>query len=170
MPTDAYVADRCSEIQENLRYAAEKSSADAELGAYLAAYISVLISGVVEDCIEYLVVQRARMARDPHLHEFVRSAIAQQFRNPQSNDIANVLGRFSESYKETYQASVPTASREALGSVVRNRLLLAHSGRSQQDFTVAEVGQYFAQIVGILEIVESILLPASSPRSSLLDT
>ena len=80
MPTDAYVADRCSEIEENLRYAAEKSSADAELGAYLAAYISVLISGVVEDCIEYLVVQRARMARDPHLHDFVRSAIAQQFR------------------------------------------------------------------------------------------
>jgi hypothetical protein len=155
---DAYVSGRCSEIERRLQYATDKSSTDPELGAHLAGYISVLISGVIEDCIEYLVVKRARTVNDSQLEEFVRSSIAQQFRNPKSEDIANVLGRFSQSYRGLYQRSV---SREALGSIVGNRMSLAHHGAPQSSFTVNDVRRYFALIVQILEIVEDILLPGN---------
>ena len=128
MPRDAYVAARCSEIDEILLYAADKGDTDPELGAHMAGYVSVLISGVVEDCIEHLVVQRARKVNDPQLQEFVRSSIAQQFRNPRSEDIANVIGRFSKDYQSSYQLSVGQEAREALGGVVKSAVIPARVG------------------------------------------
>ena len=162
MPRDAYVAARCSEIDEILLYAADKGDTDPELGAHMAGYVSVLISGVVEDCIEHLVVQRARKVNDPQLQEFVRSSIAQQFRNPRSEDIANVIGQFSKDCQSSYQLSVGQEAREALGSIVRNRMSLAHQGAPQSNFTVTDIQRYFALIVGIFEVVEGILLPDST--------
>ena len=162
MPQDSYVASRCSGIEDRLRYAADKSEADPSLGAYLADYISVLISGVVEDCVEHLVVQRARRANDPHLESFVQSSIDRQFRNPRSQDIANVLGRFGDDYRNSYQEAVSLEAREALGSIVSNRLSLAHVGTPQSHFSISDVHRYFALIVGILEVVESILIYDSS--------
>ena len=165
MSQDAYVSIRCADIEDRLRYAARKSADDPDLGAYLADYISVLISGVVEDCIEHLVVLRARKANDPHLEEFVRSSIDIQFRNPRSQDIANVLRRFGDDYRSSYSASVSQEAREALGSIVHNRMALAHVGQTQSHFTVNEIRRYFELIVGILEVVEGILLSDSTGPS-----
>ncbi len=163
MPRNAYVLSRCSAIEDRLRYATGKSQADPDLGAYLADYISVLISGVVEDCIEYLVVQRAGKANDPHLQEFVRYSIDMQFRNPRSQDIANVLARFGDDYRSSYGNSVSQEAREALGSIVSNRMSLAHVGETQSHFTVNEVRRYFELVVEILDVVEEILLSDNDP-------
>ena len=162
MPRHSHIARRCSDIEEALDYAARQSQGNPRLGSYLAAHISVLISGVVEDCIEYLVIERAGAAGDAEVKEFVQNAIRQQFRNPTSEHIADVLRAFGRNYREAYQSSVPAAAREALGSIVKNRMRLAHSGHSQTDFTLADVRQYFKQIVTLLEAVEDILLPANS--------
>ena len=159
MPRHSYIIDRCSDIHEMLQYASSQSANNPSLGAHLAAYISVLISGVVEDCIEFLVAERARQSSDSELAEFVRTSIDRLFRNPDSGALANMLGNFSAHYRESYRQSVGEDSREALGSIVRNRLSLAHSGRSQNDFTVSDVQTYFEKIVPVLEVVENILLP-----------
>ena len=166
MPQDTYVIGRCSEIEEILQYAAEKAKDDARLGGHLAGYISVLISGVVEDCIEHLVVQRARISGDVQLQEFVRSSIDQQFRNPRSQDIENLLKRFSDDYRSSYNDSVKAENRQALGAIVGNRLSLAHKGHLQSSFTVSEVSLYFKRVVEILEVVEDILLPAGNSQST----
>lgn len=162
MPRDSHIARRCSDIEDALDYAAVQSQDNPRLGSYLAAHISVLISGVVEDCIEYLVIQRAGATGDSEVKEFVRVSIGRQFRNPTPDAIGDTLRTFDESYRNAYQSNVPPAAREALGSIVSNRMKLAHSGHSQTDFTVADVRQYFKQIVTLLEAVENILLPASS--------
>ena len=167
MPQDDYVVRRCAEIKEMLQYAAEKTGNDAELGGHLAGYISVLISGVVEDCIEHLVIQRAGMSGDDQLQEFVRSSIDQQFRNPRSEDIENLLRRFGGTYQNSYASLVKPENRQALGDIVRNRMSLAHKGFLQSNFTVNEVSMYFERVVEILEAVEGILLPLSSTQSNL---
>lgn len=163
MPKDNYVVDRCSEIEDRLRYAERKSKSDPELGAYLAEYISVLIAGVVEDTVEHLVIMRASKLRDPHIEEFVRSSIDMQFRSPKSRDISNVLKRFSAGYANSYDKVVSHEAREALGSIVSNRMSLAHRGSPNSQFTVNDIRAYFGLIVGILEVVELILLGDDSP-------
>ena len=166
MPQDTYVVNRCSEIEEILQYATEKTWDDARLDGYLAGYISVLISGVIEDCIEHLVIERAQRSGDRQLQEFVRSSIDRQFRNPRSRDIEDLLGRFSDEYRSSYRSSVRAEMREALGSIVGNRLSLAHRGEPQSIFAIGDVRQYFATITELLEVVESILLPANISQPS----
>ena len=166
MPLDTYVAERCSEIEDVLQYAAGKSSEDAELGAHMADYISVLISGVVEDCIEHLVIQRARMSNDLQLQGFVHFSIGRLFRNPQSSDIAEILRQFSSDYRISYQNSINDEDRDALNGIIKNRMSLAHEGSSQSHFTINEVRRYFGRIVRILEVVEGILIPGNQPQLS----
>ena len=158
MIQSVYVANRCSEIDNTIQYAANKSANDPDLGAHLAGYISVLISGVVEDCIEHYVVERARKTNDTHVIEFVQTSIDQQFRNPKSDAIATVLKRFGTDYSQSYQKAVTQQAKEALSSVVNNRLSLAHQGTSRSNFTVNDVRGYFSQIVVLLEEVETILM------------
>ena len=169
MPQNGYVFQRVSEIEQLIDYAVQKSNSDSELDAYMASYISVLISGVVADCIEYLVVERAKRTNDPELQEFVRVSMDRDFRNPNSEAIATLLSKFSSECERQYKSTVPLNSREALGSVIRNRLSLAHSGRNQNDFTINDIRQYFEQIVGILEVVEGILLPPPISQPSLVE-
>ena len=155
---DAYIARRCSEIDQLIQYAVIKSANDQELGAHLADYISVLINGVVEVTIEYFVAERARKTNDNHVFHYVQASVGAQFRNPKSEAIANVLKGFGEDYGKAYQTSVAKRSQEALGSVVARRISMAHEGTSQLNFTVGDVKNYFAQIVQLLEEVEKILL------------
>ena len=166
MLQDAYVVGQCSRIQDVLQYAANKSVDDPELGAHLANYISVLISGVVEDCVEHLVVQRARMSSDLQLQDFVDFSIGRLFRNPQSSDIAEILRQFSPDYRVSYQQSVNGEDREALDGIIKNRMSLAHEGSSQSHFTLNDVRRYFERVVRILEVVEGILIPGSQPQIS----
>ena len=158
-PRDPYVAQRCAEIDLSLIDAVTWSATDAKLGAYLAGYVTILISGVVEDCIEYLVKQRAVRSQDPELTEFVSRLVGGSFSNPRSESISSLLGRFSSAYEQQYQDSVALSSREALGSIMANRLSLAHVGTWKQQTTVADVQSYFSRIVPILSVVEDILLP-----------
>lgn len=159
MPHTGYIVERCAEIEEMLDFAVSRSNNDPLLGAHLAAYISVLISGVVEDCIEFLVVERSQLTGDLELTEFVRNSIDRTFRNPNSGALRDLLATFSQEYKSSYEGHVGTDSREALGSIIRNRLSLAHSGRSQQDFTLTDVKAYFERVVLIIGVIEDILLP-----------
>ena len=158
MPRDAYIAGRCSDIEDTLQYASDTSDDDSRLGALLAAYASVLISGVVEDCVEHMVIERARRTGDQYLQNFVKRAIDQQFRNPRSSDIANLLKRFGDGYATNFQDNVKQEAREALDSIVNNRLSLAHQGELRTHLTVGDVQRYFTLVVGLLESVEDILL------------
>ena len=155
---DPYISQRCAEIQSNLADAKSWSDSDARLGAYLAGYITILISGVVEDCIEYQVRERARRGNDPELAQFISHLIGQHFRNPRSEGVADLLAMFSKSYREQYLAFVPLNSRGALGSIIANRMSLSHTGAWKQQATVNEVEGYFERIIPILVAVEDILL------------
>ena len=158
MPENTYVADRCSEITDRLQYASVKSEADSNLGAYLAEYICVLIAGVVEDCVEHLVIERARKANDTEVLSFVESSIKLQFRNPRPSVISGVLAKFNSNFKSRFSESVSVEALDALDSIVSNRMSLAHRGTPKSVVTVNDVSRYFEQIVEILDAVEQILL------------
>ncbi len=156
--SDPYIADRCTEIESVLNEAETWSAVDPKLGAYLAGYITVLISGVVEDCIEYVIKERAKRANDPELLGFVSKLLEQRFRNPRSEEIAGLLSMFSSQYQEEYRTSIPRNAPDALGSIIANRMSLAHTGTWKQQTTVSDVRNYFLRITPILAVVEHILL------------
>lgn len=156
---DPHVIDRCAEIEGLLTEAAVWASQDAKLGAHLAAYITVLITGLLEDCIEYLVVQRVGKTQDSEVQNYVKAVIKERFRNPDWGAISGLLGQFSDNYKHEFGSKIrhDGSEADALNSIVTNKNSLAHIGTANLQVTVGNVDDYFRRIIPILEVVEQIL-------------
>jgi hypothetical protein len=129
------------------------------LAANLAAYITVLIVGVVEDCVEHLVAQRARKTRDSEVEHYVVQSLQERFRNPDYSAISGLLKVFSEDYQRTFRGKIPHDGKEAIAlqSVIANKNMLAHVGTSNLQLTLKEVSNYSRDIKPILEVLEEIL-------------
>lgn len=156
---DAYVADRCNEVQGLLEDATRWASIDEQLGAHLAAYISVLLTGVVEDCVEHMVAQRTERTNDSHLHHYVCLVLSQRFRNPNHGAISGLLKEFSDEYQRLFKERIPHDGKqaEALQAIVDNKNSLAHLGTRKLQLTVGDVRDYYGRILPILEALELIL-------------
>lgn len=154
-----HVANRSAEIQLLLSDAEAWASIDAKLGAHLAAYLTVLITGMVEDCIEKLVIQRGAKPGDIEIKNYISKSIEDGFRNPDHGKISGILKQFSTAYQDEFRLYVPHDGKaaEALNSIVENKNSLAHKGISSLQMTVRDVHDYYARIVPIFEALEKIL-------------
>jgi len=158
-PKDPYVASRCVEIELLLADAKGWAAHDEKLGAHLAAYLTVLITGVVEDCIEHLVLQTVSKTQDHEVRRFVGEVLGQRFRNPDWGKISGLLRQFSEEYQRQFTARIPhnSPAADALTSIVSYKNDLSHVGTWKLQLTVAEVDSYNHSIIPILEALEDIL-------------
>lgn len=162
MPRDPYLSNRCRELEELLNYAGAVAARDEKLGAHLANYLTVLITGVVEDCIEYLLLERAGRSGDTEVQNYVRENL-RYFRNPRVPEIVGLLNRFSQEYGRAFTGRIPPGGKEAdaLKSVVDNKDNLGHKGTWKLDMTVGDVDDYYRRVVSILEALEAVLLPTA---------
>lgn len=160
MPKDAYVRQRCAEIETALHDSKAWSMSDAKLGAYLAGYLTVLICGMVEDCIEHLMRIRASRTNDREIENFVAEVLRRRFGNPDHQQLVGVLSQFSDVYASVFKTKIPHNGNaaSALRSIVGDKNMLAHSGVWKLQTTVSDVENYYVRIVPILEALEDILL------------
>jgi hypothetical protein len=157
--SDPYTVKRCAEIEALLKDAASWAK-DEKLGAHLAAYISVLTVGLLEDCIEYLVNQRASKTNDNEVKNYVRLVLHQRFKNPDYGAISGLLGEFSQEYKKAFADKITHNGREAtaLQAMLDNKNSLAHEGIDKLQMSVGDVDDYYHRIIPILEVLEQILI------------
>ncbi|MBI4337436.1 MAG: hypothetical protein HY683_06375 [Chloroflexi bacterium] len=133
------------------------SSGNAKLGAYLAAYLTVLIAGVLEDCMEQLVVKRVGRTGDAEVGAFVQKSLKERFRNPNSDRISELLGSFSTQYRDAFKTRVPSKQKESLNSIIANKNSLAHEGSWKLHVTLDDVDGYYRDVIPVLEAVEQVL-------------
>jgi len=157
MVKDPYLEERFAGVEQSLQKTSAWGAKDPELSAYLAGYLVVLISGVYEDCIEHLVHTRASKSKDSQLMSYVDNRTDRTFRNPDTSSVVGLLGEFSKTYKERFNATVDPDSRVALDSIVNNKNWLAHGETSKLQVTVADVRGYFQRSARVLEALEDIL-------------
>lgn len=159
MPNNPYVLRRCAEIEGLLQYADVWSKKDEKLGAHLAAYICVLFFGVLEDCIENLIKDRANKSGDPQVYNFITTIINARFRNPDRSAICEVLGLFSKEYKEKFSQKIKAngSEDEALNDIVRNKNSLAHEGTDKLNLSVKDMNDYYHRVIPIVEAIEDVL-------------
>jgi len=159
MLKNPYVLKRCTEIEGLLRYADTWSKKDAKLGAHLAAYICVLFLGVLEDCIEHLIADRASKSGDPEVRNFIIKTTDMRFRNPDYGAICELLGIFSKKYKEKFSRKIKHNGSEAsaLDGIVKNKNSLAHEGTDKLNLSVKDMSDYYHRVVPIVEAIEEII-------------
>lgn len=128
---------------------------DAEIASYLCGFLAVKICGVYEDCIEHLICQRAARATDTEVYQYVKSSIAESFRNPKFSRIIEILSKFSSAYVDALKNGIDHKSRVALDSIVDNKNAIAH-GRSS-NVTLSDIKDYHSRCMPIFELLEAIL-------------
>jgi hypothetical protein len=127
----------------------------AELEAFLSAHLVVLCAGAYEDCIEHLFVERASKTKDAEIQVYVQNTCHLLFRNPKFQNIVNALKLFSDAYATNLEAKVDTSAREAIGSMVTNKLNVSHGKISA--VTLGDVENYHNRTKPIFDALEEIL-------------
>lgn len=163
-----YIVNKCDEIGSLLKQAkvwaegdpTEEKVADPKLGAHLASYINVIMLGMLEDCIEYMVRERAKKPGDKELENYISEDISQSFRNPNYSKICEVLGQFSSEYKSEFQSRIKhdSSAVDALNSILENKNKLAHLGLSNLNLTIDDANDYYIRVIPILEVLEDLLI------------
>lgn len=159
MLKNQYILRKCDEIEKLLQYAENWSRKDEKLGAHLAAYICVLFVGILEDCIEHLIAERAEKSGDLQIRDFIVNLVGEHFRNPDYGKIVKLLGDFSPEYKRKFTDIISGNGKEAnaLKDIITNKNSLAHEGTYKLNLTVKDMADYYHRALSIIEAVEKIL-------------
>lgn len=157
---DKYISTKCTEIEDLLKESKNWAKTDAKLGAHLATYINVMILGMLEECFEYLVKERAKKPGDLEIENYIGKDIANKFRNPNYGLICSVLGQFSDTYRAQFQETFGGNCLEvdALKSILENKTNVAHYGLANLKLSINDVETYFKGVVRILEKLEDLLI------------
>lgn len=133
----------------------EHHTGDAEIASYLSSFLAVMVCGVYEDCIEHLICQRAAKAQDTEVYQYIKSTIAESFRNPKFVCIVEILTKFSRGYADALKNNIEHKSKVALDSIVDNKNAIAHGRPS--NVTISDIKDYHNRCIPIFELLENIL-------------
>jgi len=157
---DQYIVTQCLEVETIINDSKLWANSDPKLGAHLATYINVMILGKLEDCIEYLVKRRAKKPGDVELENYISNDIEKRFRNPTYSNICDLLGRFSNRYREEFEKKFNKNCLEvdALNSILENKTNVAHYGLANLKISVNDVESYYKGVVNVLGKLEDLLV------------
>ncbi len=150
-----YLVEWFKRLDEALAKAKGFAGTSAELEAFLSAHLVVLFAGAYEDCIEHMFVERASKTKDVEIQVYVQNTCNLLFRNPKFQNIVDALKLFSDTYAANLLAKVDTSAREAIGSMVTNKLNVSHGKVSAA--TLRDVENYHQRTIPIFEALEDIL-------------
>lgn len=157
---DTYISTKCIEIENLLIECKNWALNDPKLGAHLATYANVLILGMLEECFEYIVKERAKKSGDVEVGNYIGKHIEDRFKNPTFGLICSILGQFSDRYRVEFETAFKANSQEvvALSGLLENKTNVAHYGIANLGLSINDVEIYFRGIINILKKLEDILL------------
>lgn len=135
----------------------EGQKMDDYLRSHLAKYLTVLISGIYEDAIKNFIVELAqRRDISKELKEYILNQVDLSFKNPNSENVAKFLKKFSVEWAESFKTKTTQAQREALDAVVSNKNLIAHGDSSE--ITFADIKQHYQNSKEVLNFLDNLIL------------
>ena len=129
------------------------SEFDDLLRSHLANYVCILLSGLLETAIREIISIHCESKTIPTISNFVKSRL-EQFQNPDPERIANLLASFDPKLKERLENFWSGEVKDAIGSIVGNRHLIAH-GRDTS-LTLSRVSDWFASTRRLIVFIQSV--------------
>jgi len=154
MIRNQYIKDRLTLVNNSIKKV-EKFKGNGELTSFLNSYLVVLISGVYEDCVEYLINERAVLAGDKEIATFIENTIDVTFRNPNYDNIIRILARFNKNWVKQMNKKIKNEAKESINSIVNNKNNIAHGGYS--NLTLLEIKKCHKNCKSIFEKLEKII-------------
>lgn len=151
-----YTIDKFKIIEEAINKSANASLVSPDISSMLSSYLVVFISGVYEDVIEYLFIQRAGKSNDKEIENFVKVIIDKQFRNPNYDNIRELIKGLDSKYQAILESRIDIKNKDGINSIVNNKNSIAHGRISNT--TINDVATYHNSAIKIFEELENILL------------
>jgi hypothetical protein len=110
---------------ENLLDRSAEAGVDDELRSSLARYACVLTSGYLEESVRTVLGRWCAGKSHAHISSYVMRQL-EWFTNPKLGKIVDLLGHFSLTWREAFEADLDNEEKDAIDSVVNNRHQIAH--------------------------------------------
>lgn len=138
------------------KHLAATASRGTEIESYLARYLLTLIYASYEERIKAMVAERGSRSADKHVGAFVKSAVHQLCRSIKVSEIAGILGRFGDDYKNAFTQEIEnTKAHNAYDDIISNRHDTAHSEGA--NVTFGDIERFYADSKLVLEAIEKVL-------------
>jgi RiboL-PSP-HEPN len=128
------------------------SSIDDYLQSHLSNYICVLLSGLLETSIREIISIHSEKRSAPTIANFVKESL-ERFQNPDPESIYMLFNRFDGDIGERLNSFWSDEIKDAIGSIVGNRHLIAH-GRDTT-LTITRVLEWFNAAKKFINFVEA---------------
>lgn len=135
---------------------------DTEVRAQFTWYLCVRTSGYIEISIKVILHEYAKSYADSYTANYVSSQLKFS-RNPKKQQIAELLGKFSPSWKDSFNQQTKGNIGESLDSIVNNRNAIAHG--NNVNLTFSELERYFNDAKKAVNILFK-LCKSHSPNSN----
>lgn len=126
-------------------------SLDEEVLSHWAKYLCVLTSGFVENALRLILHDYATKHANETVSSYV-SARIEGLTNLNDERIAQLLGSFNPTWRDTFLGVRSAEQKDAIDSVVANRHLIAH-GRSV-GLTLVRMKGYYLEILKAIKIID----------------
>jgi RiboL-PSP-HEPN len=133
----------------------ETMATDPELQAQWSRYLCVLVSGYIEVAMRSLCAEYARRRGNSHIHRFVQSHL-QQFQNPKSGKVLDLLGSFSIEWRQELEAKIEGELKDSVDSIVNNKNNIAHGENTGISYVT--VREYYRNVQKFIDVVESLCI------------
>lgn len=139
---------------DNVLKRAEEAGLDDELRSSLARYACVLTSGYLEEAMRTIVGGWCSNKSHPLIHSYVGRQL-DWFSNPKLGKILDELSHFSNAWRDSFEATLTDAERDAINSVVNNRHQIAH-GRNV-GVSPVPMRRYFSDCKNVVRKLDSVV-------------
>lgn len=125
-----------------------------EMRAEWSRYLCVVAAGILENAIKELYGDFATNKVSAPLARFVGSSLS-PIRSPRTQKFLEVAGAFNKEWADELSAFVQhEGGQEAIDSIMLQRHLIAHGRYKESRISMAQIQDYFARAVRVLELIE----------------
>lgn len=132
-------------------------SPEEEILSHWARYLCVLTAGLIETGARLLCIEYVRLHASPDVEKFVSMRL-RNLGNLNTERLQQLLGEFSDDWRQDFDREITDAQKEAINSVLANRHGIAH-GRPV-GISLVRVKGYYTEILGVLEWMSRKLIGA----------
>jgi len=125
---------------------------DFEISSSLARYLCVLVAGFIETSVREILVDYAQETSSLNVATFVSNSL-EYMRSPFMGNILDLLGSFSENWREAVKETIRKADLgQHIDAIAKNRNQIAHG--AQLDITYQQVSNYYEKAVELVSVIE----------------
>lgn len=134
-------------------FARARKQDDLEVQSDYAKFLVIRVSGLVEQVTAEIVFDYTQKRAQPSIVEHVEWRM-NMFQNPTLQRILDLVASFQSRWREKLESEVTTPEREAMGTINKQRNLIAHGQSST--ISLGQVSQYYAEIKKLLERIAAL--------------